>query len=271
MRLTPLFLKRSCDIGLTLLAIVILVWWEVAARARPGYLGKPSDLLLLVYSENAKYWWGLAFESFWHALVAVVAATVISTMLLTVALFRDYVYHTIGKIVLCTQVIPMQIIGIVWYIAIFPITDITCLGCFTIFPAALVMIFPPFIYGANSIDHMRVEIKSAMLVWGASRYRRVRYVYLPHAIPYLLVGVKLIAAWAIPAILVFQSFVANSGALGPALARAVKNGEAAAFPLIFLTVLSGILMYTFFAWVQKKVEILMWGLAAVHKRQAQWH
>ena len=262
---------------------LILLAWEGLPENNlfVKQFGGPLDALKFMYQKAGAlaYASGTALAS---SFLALLLAGFLSIALLIIGLRRRAVLTVLERFATITQTLPIQITVLVIYASLSMFCNRAKNGCslnvleIALLPTVIALFFPPFIYGLRAVADLPFEMKALIRVWGAKPGWRIFRVYVPHAIPNLLTGLKVSSAWAVPAVIVCQSYSVSADGGKTTLGyfiklafRSMHGDEIVTMALI--TTLSGLLVYWLTGFLQGNIESYMQGNIAAKESDYHWH
>jgi ABC-type nitrate/sulfonate/bicarbonate transport system permease component len=214
------------------------------------------------------------------ALFALALSGVVSALLLVVGLRSRRLLSGLERLATVSQALPIQVSVLLVYVT-FAATCRPSDGCYltllqvSLWPTTIALFFPPFVYAARSVAELAFEMKAVLRTWNPSSGWKIWHIYLPHALPSWLTGLRVSSAWAVPALIVSQSYLVSTeggkGSLGYIIKLAFKNlrpGEVIVVALV--ATISGVIVYFAVSAIQHFVELKVFGPAAARQREYHW-
>lgn len=245
------------------------LWQDVFSKENVlvVYFGRPAEIPRYL----SDHWFALSKKCLYTALTAIaslVLAGFVATSMLAIGLLNDGWLRRMETFTVWSQAVPFLVIVTIFFLAekaAFkllgwdPVTGIYSLG-----PVTVSLIFPPLVYGTKSIFRMQVQIKSLLRLWKAPISSRIRRVYIPSALPDILTGLRVSAAWAVGATLISDGLLdgvaMGEKTLGHLLLRPFSMAPSGQTPtVIVLATILAISVYFLFEKIQTYVERWLLG------------
>lgn len=241
-----------------------LAAWEATVRLRhiPEYL-LPGPLRIAAALRDD---WPLLFPSLLQTLAttgeALLAAAVLGAGLAVLLIQAKWIERSLFPFAVILQVTPLVAIApllLIW------VKDVRLALVLCAFLVAFFPVAANTTLGLQSADHHLLEL---MRLYGASRWKVLRYVRLPSALPHFLGGLRISGGLALIGAVVAE-FVAGTGGAASGLAFLIlEAGYALAIPRMFaaltLLALSGVLLYAALAAVSY-LALRRWHESAVRR------
>lgn len=273
---------------LLLLAVLLAIGWVALTWERlpddspiATLLGRPSDVI--EYTEGTGLPLALAcLKAMLSSFLALFLAGVVSSVFLSIGLRSHATIHRLEQLGTITQTLPIQVSVLLIYAILSALCNRARNGCslsvleVALLPTVISLFFPPFVYGAKGVADLPFEMKALVRVWGARPGWRIRRIYLPQSVPHLLTGLRVSSAWAIPAVIVCQTYASTTdggtSSLGYFIIRAFRDLQPGqVFVVSVAATLAGLLVYWLTSLIQQKVELNMHGRAALTESDYHWH
>ena len=255
--------------------IVGFIWliavWQISfanSNYLVVYFGRPSDVPRYVY-DHWNYLLFASLDCFLTAIISLILAWAIATLMLTIGLLKDGWLKPMEWFAATSQVVPLLVIVTVFFIlerTIFGSPSFShATAVYSLAPVTLSLIFPPLVYGANSIMRTQIQIKSLLRLWQAPIWWRIFRVYLPKALPDILTGLRTSATWAIGATLIseglFDGVEVNKRTFGHLLVRPFSSSTplGQTLTVIILSTVLAFGVYYLFGGIQLFVERRLLG------------
>jgi NitT/TauT family transport system permease protein len=220
-----------------------LAAWEAVVRMRhiPEYL-LPGPLRV---AEALREDWPVLFPALLQTLSitgeALLAAAVLGGGLAVLLIQAKWIERSLFPFAVILQVTPLVAIApllLIW------VKDVRLALVFCAFLVAFFPVAANTTLGLQSADHHLLDL---MRLYGASRWKVLRFVRLPSALPYFLGGLRISGGLALIGAVVAE-FVAGTGGAASGLAyRILEAGYTLAIPRMFaaliLLAVSGVLLY----------------------------
>jgi NitT/TauT family transport system permease protein len=223
--------------------VLALAAWEVVVRLRhiPEYL-LPGPLRIATALRDD---WPVLYPSLLQTLAitceALLAAAVLGAGLAILLIQAKWIERSLFPFAVILQVTPLVAIApllLIW------IKDVRLALVLCAFLVAFFPVAANTTLGLQSADHHLLDL---MRLYGSSRWKVLRFVRLPSALPYFLGGLRISGGLALIGAVVAE-FVAGTGGAASGLAyRILEAGYTLQIPRMFaaLTLLagSGVLLY----------------------------
>jgi NitT/TauT family transport system permease protein len=265
-------------IALVTVGALLCCWQFLLGTMHPlvVYFGRPAD----VGQYSVHHLGSLlsaAFLTTATAVLSVLLSGILAAAFLILAVSTERLLQPVERIAAASQTVPMLVIVTFVYLIEKPIID--HLGSepplllYCLVPVSIVLFFPALAYAIDGVRNLDIEIKSMLRVWDAPQRWRIRQILLPHAMPYLLVGLRVSAAWAVLAAIIAEGLIGSQGresatSLGIGLMRPFSSGAPPGkTPSLFLAAtLMGFLVYYLFDRLEHFGHRRFLGFAGVQER-----
>jgi len=240
-----------------------------------SYFGYPKDILNFCLNRWDTVVKG-TITTLTIALGSLVVSAILALLCLTIGLLSEKNLQIIERVSVISQTIPMFVIATTTYIIFRYIGKYVNIQLnfilYCIPPVTLALFFPPVIYGAKAVRDIDFELKALLRVWNPPQIWRIKRIYLPIAIPHILTGVKVSSTWAVVASLITEGLMFSVGgdnySMGKTLIKPFSvHTKGMAITFIFIATILGFLVFTFFEWLQHKIEKKLLGIA-FHKERS---
>lgn len=219
--------------------IIILLGWELATRIlgiRPAVLPAPSRVLTAGW-ENRDAILANAIPTIQETLVGLTAAVVIAALVATALDFWTPLRHALLPLLVGAQSIPIIVIAplfVLWFgFGLFPKIVVIVLATF--FPLTIAII-----QGFNSAD---AESNRLLRSMGASRWEIFIRLRLPSSLPFLVVGLRVVASFAVVAA-IFSEYVGAKEGLGIYMQISKNTAQTdIVFAIVLVTILLSIALF----------------------------
>ena len=238
-------INRSVAILFFLAALIGFVWsWENAftkSNELVVYFGRPSAIPAYIAS-NWNYLIWASFGSVRTAVLSLVLAGLLATLLLVIGLVGDGLLGKIESLAVWSQAVPFLVVVTVFFLAeriLFKAVDWNPgTSIYSLVPVTISLVFPPLVYGAKGTMRLQVQIKSLLRLWQAPTFLRITRVYLPNALPDILTGLRVSATWAVGATLISDGLLdgvaMNERTLGHLLVRPFSTAPSGQTPTVIV-------------------------------------
>ncbi|MEN3008783.1 ABC transporter permease [Pseudothermotoga sp.] len=232
------------------ITVLILLWQFVPA---PTYLlPKPSQILFELLRNRdilLKHTIVTLYESLAGYSLAIVLGIAVASLMF---LIRS-VAKALLPIIVFTQTIPITVVApiiVIWFG--FGITTKIGIVAFLCFFPIVISTYEGF----RTVDKEKLEFLKAH---GAKWFQKLRYLYLPHTIPYTIAGMKIAVTYSLTAAVIAEWMGAQAG-LGIYIIRALNSFRVdRVFTAVFIIIVfTLILFYTlhtlqkrFFPWAMR--------------------
>ncbi len=249
-------------------AVLALAAWEAVVRLRhiPEYL-LPGPLRIATALRDD---WPVLFPSLLQTLAitgeALLAAAVLGAGLAVLLIQAKWIERSLFPFAVILQVTPLVAIApllLIW------IKDVRLALVLCAFLVAFFPVAANTTLGLQSADHHLLDL---MRLYGSSRWKVLRFVRLPSALPYFLGGLRISGGLALIGAVVAE-FVAGTGGAASGLAyRILEAGYTLQIPRMFaaLTLLaaSGVLLYALLSGLSHLL-LRRWHESAVGRENRQ--
>jgi NitT/TauT family transport system permease protein len=212
-----------------LFGVLVLAVWEGAVRAFhvPPYLFPGPAAILGAFAADAP---GLLFSLLSTLMVTFVALVLASCLGLAMAL--AVAFSPLARAVIQPWAVILQVTPVV---AIAPLIIVLVGDPFAslVVCATIVAFFPVFANTAAGLASAPSELRDLFSLYGAGRWRTLRFLQVPAAVPYFLSGLRISGGLALVGAVVAE-FVAGSGGFASGLAyRILESGYRLEIPRMF--------------------------------------
>jgi len=207
--------------GVLLPALVIallIAAWEIGVRVDGTprwFLPKPSDVARELVESRALLW-RHTWTTLQEMLVGLALAFVLGITLAIAIVASQVVERAVYPLVIASQAVPIIALApilLVWFgYGLTPKVIVVVLTCF--FPIVVATVG-----GLRAVDQDAIALLRSM---GASRWQLMRIVRVPSALPALLAGTRIAAAWSVIGAIVGEWVGASSG-LGYLMTRSASQ------------------------------------------------
>lgn len=200
--------------------VALIALWEIASSHNTHtrlLISSPS--LVIEYISN--YLTPLAkatFITFLEAFTGLIIATIFSFLSISFCLYFPRLLSFILPIMVVSQIIPLITLAPL-FILLFGL-GITA----KIMMAALLCFFPIFISFANSTNLISPNVHDLFKIYNGTKIQKIRFIYFPLCLPYILSGLKIASTLAVIAAVVAE-FTGASVGLGKNIFLASKRLE----------------------------------------------
>ncbi|MGB9790000.1 MAG: ABC transporter permease [Thermotoga caldifontis] len=238
-------MKRSKSIvEIVSVAIVVLLWQFVPV---PTYLlPKPSQILTeLIRGKDVILRHTLV--TLYEATLGYVLALVLGVAIASVMFLLRNVARALLPIIVFTQTIPITVVA--------PIVAIWFgFGIGTKIGTVAFLCFFPIVMntyeGFKTVDREKLEFLKAH---GAKWHHKLRYLYLPHTVPYTLAGMKVAITYSLTAAVIAEWMGAQAG-LGIYIIRALNSFRVdRVFTAVFIIVMFTLALFYTLQFLQRKL------------------
>jgi NitT/TauT family transport system permease protein len=201
--------KRATDLLAPFLLIALLLAvWEAACRllAVPTYFLPPPSAVAIALVERAPVLAGSALQTFWMALQALVAATILGGGLAIAVSLNAAAERAVRPLAITLQVTP--IVAIAPLVVIWAGLDNAELAVVAL--AAAVAFFPVFSGVLTGLKSADPDLERMFDLYRANRIQRLLRLRMPSALPFALEGLRVAAGQAIIGAVIAE-FVSGSG------------------------------------------------------------
>lgn len=245
------FLKsKSAGFILPLIAtIVLFALWELVViifKIPPFSLPSPSNILqaLITFAPQLVV---NAWRTLWTTLLGFALAVGVGVLLGFMIGYSRAAYLTLYPLLVAFNTIPKAAIVpllAIWFGANAIPATVT---------AFLLAFFPIAVNVALGLDTVEPEMKDVLRSLGASQVETFQKVGWPHTLPYIFASLKIAASFAFIGAVISESVASNAG-LGYLIVQATSSFDIPlAFAALLILALLGVILYAFFALIEKKV------------------
>ena len=205
-----------------LLIALLLAIWEAACRllAIPTYFLPPPSAVAVALVQRAPVLSMSALQTFWMALQALIAATVLGGGLAVVVSLSDAAERAVRPLAVALQVTP--IVAIAPLVLIWAGLDNAEQAVVAL--AAAVAFFPVFSGVLTGLKSADPDLERLFDLYGANRVQRLTRLRLPTSLPFALEGLRVAAGLAVIGAVVAE-FVSGSGAAQGLAWRLLEAGN----------------------------------------------
>jgi NitT/TauT family transport system permease protein len=245
------FLKsKSASFVLPFIATVVLfIVWELAVLIFkiPAFNLPPPSSVFSAMLEFAPQLATNAWRTLWTTMVGFVLAIAVGVVLGFLIGYSRTVYLTLYPLLVAFNTIPKA--ALVPLLAIwFGANAIPA-----IITAFLLAFFPIAVNVALGLDTVEPEMKDVLRSLGASQVEVFQKIGWPHSLPYIFASLKVAASFSFIGAVISESVASNAG-LGYLIVQATSDFNIPlAFAALLLLAVMGVVLYSFFVLVEKKV------------------
>ena len=236
--------------GLLLPALVIallIAGWEIGVRidgTPRWFLPKPSNVGRELVESRALLW-RHTWTTLQEMLIGLALAFVLGIALAVAIVGSQVVERAIYPLVIASQAVPIIALApilLVWFgYGLTPKVIVVVLTCF--FPIVVATVG-----GLRAVDPDAVALLRSM---GASRWQLMRIVRIPSALPALLAGTRIAAAWSVIGAIVGEWVGASSG-LGYLMTRSASQFQTPRlYAAVVIAAVLGIGLFTLVSLVER--------------------
>jgi NitT/TauT family transport system permease protein len=245
------FLKsKSAGIVLPFIATVVLfALWELIVilfKIPPFNLPAPSNIVRAMV-EFTPQLFANSMRTLWTTLLGFVLAVIVGVILGFMIGYSRLAYLTMYPLLVAFNTIPKAAIVpllAIWFGANAIPATVT---------AFLLAFFPIAVNVALGLDTVEPEMKDVLRSLGASQVETFQKVGWPHTLPYIFASLKIAASFAFIGAVISESVASNAG-LGYLIVQATSDFNVPlAFAALILLAIMGVILYTFFVYLEKKV------------------
>lgn len=201
-----------------LVVCALIAAWEIGVRidgTPRWFLPKPSDVAKELV-ESRHLLWGHTKTTLQEMLVGLAIAFMLGIVLAVAIVASQVIERAIYPLIIASQAIPIIALApilLVWFgYGLTPKVIVVVLTCF--FPIVVATVG-----GLRAVDSDAIALLRSM---GASRWQVMRIVRIPSALPSLLAGTRIAAAWSVIGAIVGEWVGASSG-LGYLMTRSASQ------------------------------------------------
>lgn len=245
------FLKsKAAGFVLPFVATVLLfIVWELAVLILkiPAFnLPSPTNILQAMVT-FAPQLAANSFRTLWTTLLGFIIAVGVGVLLGFVIGYSRLAYLTLYPLLVAFNTIPKAAIVpllAIWFGANAIPATLT---------AFLLAFFPIAVNVALGLDTVEPEMKDVLRSLGASNIETFQKVGWPHTLPYIFASLKIAASFAFIGTVISESVASNAG-LGYLIVQATADFNVPlAFAALIVLAIMGVVLYTFFVFLEKKV------------------
>ncbi|HEV7507064.1 MAG TPA: ABC transporter permease [Thermoanaerobaculia bacterium] len=250
------------------IAVLVLAAWEAVVRLRhtPEYL-LPSPLRIAAALRDD---WPMLYPSLLQTLAitgeALLAAALLGAGLAVLLIQAKWIERSLFPFAVILQVTPLVAIApllLIW------IKDVRFALVLCAFLVAFFPVAANTTLGLQSADHHLLDL---MRLYGSSRWKVLRFVRLPSALPYFLGGLRISGGLSLIGAVVAE-FVAGTGGAASGLAyRILEAGYTLQIPRMFAALAllagSGVLLYALLSGLSHLL-LRRWHESAVRRENRQ--
>jgi len=232
-----------------LVIAVLIVGWEIGVRIAGTprwFLPKPSDIVREMIESRALLW-RHTVTTLQEMLVGLALAFVLGITLAIAIVGSRLVERAVYPLVIASQAVPIIALApilLVWFgYGLTPKVIVVVLTCF--FPIVVATVG-----GLRAVDSDAVALLRSM---GASRWQLMRIVRLPSALPALLAGTRIAAAWSVIGAIVGE-WVGASAGLGYLMTRSASQFQTPRlYAAVTIAALLGIALFALVSLIERLV------------------
>lgn len=233
-----LHLLNRAAVSAAVIVTILLVWELIVVVFSMPEAVLPTPLTVArILFDNRGYLWHNAIPTILESVVGYSAAVVVAVPVGLVLSRPGRIAAALNTGVLSMQIFPKVAIApllIIWF-------------GFGYFPKFLFVFllgfFPVAISSASGFSSVPSALRDLASVLGLNRRAQIRKLYGPHALPQIFTGMKISAAFAMTAAIVYEFVGANSG-LGYVIVASQANIRTAQmFAALLLVTILGFLLY----------------------------
>jgi NitT/TauT family transport system permease protein len=245
------FLKtKSAGFVLPFIATILLfVIWELAViilKIPPFNLPAPSNIASAMVN-FAPQLLANSLRTLWTTMLGFVLAVGVGVVLGFLIGYSKFVYLTLYPLLVAFNTIPKAALVpllAIWFGANAVPAVVT---------AFLLAFFPIAVNVALGLDTVEPEMKDVLRSLGASQVETFQKVGWPHTLPYIFASLKIAASFAFIGAVISESVASNAG-LGYLIVQATADFNVPlAFAALILLAVMGVILYSFFVYIEKKV------------------
>lgn len=245
------FLKtKAAGFVLPFIATILLfVIWELAViilKIPPFNLPAPSSIASAMVN-FAPQLLANSLRTLWTTMLGFILAVGVGVILGFLIGYSKLVYLTLYPLLVAFNTIPKAALVpllAIWFGANAVPAVIT---------AFLLAFFPIAVNVALGLDTVEPEMKDVLRSLGASQVETFQKVGWPHTLPYIFASLKIAASFAFIGAVISESVASNAG-LGYLIVQATADFNVPlAFAALILLAVMGVILYSFFVYVEKKV------------------
>lgn len=202
-------MKRLANALAPLVLIAILLGsWEIACRLLnvPIYFLPPPSAIAVALVERAPVLAASALQTFWMAIQALVAATVIGGGLAVAVSLSPIAERAVRPLAITLQVTPIVAIAplvVIW-------AGLDNAGMAVVVLAAAAAFFPVFSGVLTGLQSADPDLERLFDLYGSNRFQRLIRLRLPTALPFALEGLRVASGLAVIGAVVAE-FVSGTG------------------------------------------------------------
>jgi NitT/TauT family transport system permease protein len=242
--------SRSASFVLPFMATVLLfVLWEAIVfifKIPPFNLPAPSAIFQAM-AEFAPQLLTNALRTLWTTLLGFALAVGVGVLLGFVIGYSRLAYLMLYPLLVAFNTIPKAAIVpllAIWFGANAIPATIT---------AFLLAFFPIAVNVALGLDTVEPEMKDVLRALGASQLETFQKVGWPHTLPYIFASLKIAVSFAFIGAVISESVASNAG-LGYLIVQATSDFNVAlAFAGLLVLAVMGVILYSLFVVIEKKV------------------
>lgn len=238
-------MKRSKSIvEIVSLVIVVLLWQLVPV---PTYLLPKPSQIVFEFIRAKDIIMRHTFVTLYEAILGYALALILGVAIASVMFLLESVARALLPIIVFTQTIPITVVA--------PIVAIWFgFGIATKVGTVAFLCFFPIVVntyeGFRTVDREKLEfLKAHRAKW----YHKLRYLYLPHTVPYTLAGMKVAITYSLTAAVIAEWMGAQAG-LGIYIIRALNSFRVdRVFTAVFIIIVFTLALFYTLQFVQRKV------------------
>lgn len=229
--------------------LLLFVLWELAViifKIPPFNLPAPSNVLnaLIKFAPQLTT---NALRTLWTTMLGFAIAVGVGVVLGFIIGYSRVAYLTLYPLLVAFNTIPKAALVpllAIWFGANAIPATLT---------AFLLAFFPIAVNVALGLDTVEPEMKDVLRALGASQVETFQKVGWPHTLPYIFASLKIAASFAFIGTVISESVASNAG-LGYLIVQATADFNVPlAFAALLILALMGVVLYSFFVFVEKKV------------------
>lgn len=224
--------------GLPLLPFVLflLIWWAISLSEIPEYI-LPSPVGVVQELVSTRWrWTSQIISTSWEVLGGFAAAGVLGVMLGIIVSWSEYIRKTLMPFIVFFNSMPKVAAAplvLVWFgYGILP----------NIAMSFLISFFPVLLNTARGLSEVPYEMIEFALTYNTPKWKRYVKIRIPHALPYIMTGLKLASIMSVTGAIVGE-FIASEKGLAALIIQAQSYLETGAMvgALIWISALAMVL------------------------------
>lgn len=241
--------KAATIILPTIATIVLLTIWELAVfifQIKDFNLPAPSKIVAAAI-KFAPQLLENSFRTVWTTFAGFVMASVVGVVLGFLIGYSKLIYLTFYPLLVAFNTIPKS--ALVPLLAVWFGANATP----AIVTAFALAFFPIAVNVALGLETIEPEMKDVMRALGASDFEIFQKVGWPHTLPYVFASLKIAVSFSFIGAVIAESIASNAG-LGYLIVQAASDFNVPlAFAALITLAILGVMLYTLFVAVEKKV------------------